>query len=323
MSKIIVTGGAGFIGSNIVEALLMDDSISLVRVIDNFATGFKENIKPFFSSNKFEFIEGDIRDKQLLMKSFDGIDIVCHQAALGSVPRSINNPFDSHDVNVNGFFNVLDSARLNNVKKVLYASSSSVYGDIKDSPKIEYKTGRLLSPYAATKMCNEIYAQSFSECFSLTTVGFRYFNVFGPRQNPNGDYAAVIPKFILAAIKSVSPLINGDGEITRDFTPVKNIVAANLLAIKSNNFIGQSTIYNVACGQTTSLNKLWDLIKSISKANVIPVYGPMRKGDILSSLASIEKIKNELGFEPNSDIESALSNTIQWYQTVYNQNKYE
>jgi UDP-N-acetylglucosamine/UDP-N-acetylgalactosamine 4-epimerase len=312
--KILVTGGAGFIGSNLVESLLNNPKVGLVRVLDNLATGHLRNIHEFMDNSKFEFLEGDIRDKEICIKAATGIDAISHQAALGSVPRSIKDPITSHDVNVNGFLNLLEAAKVNNVKRVVYASSSSVYGDLNESPKVEKRVGKVLSPYAATKMTNELYAEAYAKNYDMQIIGFRYFNVFGPKQDPEGPYAAVIPLFIKAALTNSSPLINGDGSITRDFTPVSNVVQLNatgVLKLMEGNF---HHAINVACGQTTDLNNLWTMIKNIAGATVEANYGPNRKGDILFSLADITLAKEILDYQPDADLSSALKAAIKDYK---------
>ncbi len=312
--KILVTGGAGFIGSNLVESLLNNPKVGLVRVLDNLATGHLRNIHEFMDNSKFEFLEGDIRDKEICIKAATGIDAISHQAALGSVPRSIKDPITSHDVNVNGFLNLLEAAKVNNVKRVVYASSSSVYGDLNESPKVEKRVGKVLSPYAATKMTNELYAEAYAKNYDMQIIGFRYFNVFGPKQDPEGPYAAVIPLFIKAALTNSSPLINGDGSITRDFTPVSNVVQLNatgVLKLMEGNF---HHAINVACGQTTDLNNLWTMIKNLAGATVEANYGPNRKGDILFSLADITLAKEILDYQPDADLSSALKAAIKDYK---------
>jgi UDP-N-acetylglucosamine 4-epimerase len=312
--RILITGGAGFIGSNLVESLLQNDKISLVRVLDNFATGHKKNIEEFFSNTKFEIIEGDIRNVDDCILACKGIDAISHQAALGSVPRSIADPITSHQVNVNGFINILEAARANNIKRIVYASSSSVYGDLKDSPKVETMVGKVLSPYAATKMSNELYAEAYAKNYDMTICGFRYFNVFGPKQDPEGPYAAVIPLFIKAALVNLSPLINGDGTITRDFTPVNNVVQINTIGLLKNLPTSKHLIFNVGCGKTTSLSDLWDMIRDIAKVDIEATYGPNRNGDILFSLAKIQAASEILNYLPDSDIRENLKRTIEFYK---------
>jgi UDP-N-acetylglucosamine 4-epimerase len=315
--KILLTGGAGFIGSNLVEKLLENHQIEKVKVLDNLSTGNILNLKEFLGNPKFEFIEGDIRNKEACFSASEGMDAICHQAALGSVPRSINDPQTTHDVNVNGFINILESARLNNIKRIVYASSSSVYGDLTASPKIESRRGSLLSPYAASKMTNELYAEAFSKTYDLQLIGLRYFNVFGPKQNPEGPYAAVVPLFIKAAVQNISPVINGDGTITRDFTPIQNVVQINLKGLLKDMNGNFSHVFNVACGQTTDLNKMWSYIKEITGASVDANYGPNRKGDILNSLADISLAKTVLGYEPDTDLSGTLAKTISDFKSRF------
>jgi UDP-N-acetylglucosamine 4-epimerase len=311
--KILITGGAGFIGSNLTKALLKDERISWVRVLDNLATGHLRNLVEFNSNPKFQFIEGDIRNPEDCNKACEGIEAISHQAALGSVPRSINDPLTSHDINFNGFLNILEAARYNNIKRIVYASSSSVYGDLTDSPKVENRVGKVLSPYAATKMANELYAEAYAKNYNMTLIGFRYFNVFGPKQDPDGPYAAVIPLFIKAALNHESPLINGDGTITRDFTPVENVVQININGLTLPLESVKHEVVNVACGNTTTLNELWQMIKTITKANSDATHGPNREGDILFSLADITKAKELLAYKELLNITESLKNTIDWY----------
>lgn len=319
--KILITGGAGFIGSNIVGSLLNNSAVSLVRVLDNFATGKMDNINEFLTNPKFELIEGDIRNPSDCDNACKNINAICHQAALGSVPRSINDPVTSHNVNVNGFINMLEAAKKNNIKRMVYASSSSVYGDLNESPKVEIRVGKVLSPYAATKMTNELYAEAYAKNYGMSIVGFRYFNVFGPKQDPEGPYAAVVPLFIKSALTNSSPLINGDGTITRDFTPVSNVVQINTNGLLLNLEEGRHHVFNVACGQTTDLNKIWNTIKKITQSPTDATYGPVRKGDILFSLADITKAKDILNYNPETDIEKQMISTISDYKLRYfNQN---
>jgi UDP-N-acetylglucosamine 4-epimerase len=312
--KVLVTGGAGFIGSNLVESLLNNSDVSMVRVLDNLATGHLKNIQEFLRNPKFEFIDGDIRNLDTCINACEGIDCISHQAALGSVPRSIKDPLTSHNVNVNGFINMLEAAKKYNIKRFVYASSSSVYGDLLDSPKVEDKLGKILSPYAATKMANELYSEAYSKNYDMTFVGLRYFNVFGPKQDPDGPYAAVIPLFIKSALSHVSPKINGDGSITRDFTPVSNVVQINTKALMNHLDLNKHYVFNVACGQTTSLNEIWQMIRDITETNVEPIYGPNRKGDILFSLAELEYAKKILKYQPDNDIKNQLKLTIEYYK---------
>lgn len=315
--KILVTGGAGFIGSNLCEALLNNGN--KVRCLDNLATGKKENINPFLKNENFEFIEGDIRDLDTCHTACNNIDYILHQAALGSVPRSINDPITSNDVNVSGFLNMLVAARDAEVKRFVYAASSSTYGDSKSMPKVENVIGKPLSPYAITKYVNELYADVFSRTYGLETIGLRYFNVFGRRQDPNGAYAAVIPKFTMQLMRHESPKINGDGTFSRDFTYIDNVVQMNIRALLTANKDAVDTVYNVAYGERTDLNELVALLKTnLSKydakiGTVDIVYGPERQGDVPHSLASIEKAKDLLKYDPEFDIKKGLKEAVTWY----------
>ena len=315
--KILVTGGAGFIGSNLTEALLKLNNE--VICLDNFATGKKENITPFLTNPNYTLIEGDIRklsDCQLAVK---GVDYVLHQAALGSVPRSIKDPITSNEVNVSGFLNMLTASRDSGVKRFIYAASSSTYGDSEALPKVEDKIGKPLSPYAITKYVNELYADVFSKTYGLETIGLRYFNVFGRKQDPNGAYAAVIPKFVSQFMAGESPVINGNGEFSRDFTYIDNIIQANLLSITTKNKKAINTVYNVAFGERNTLKDLVELLKKQltefdSKIKDIQViYGPNRVGDIPHSLASVDKAKNLLGYNPQFSLEKGLKEVVNWY----------
>jgi UDP-N-acetylglucosamine 4-epimerase len=316
--KILLTGGAGFIGSNLTASLLNNPLISQLTVLDNLATGFERNIEEFKSNEKFKFVIGDIRDSSVCENLTKGIDAICHQAALGSVPRSIANPMTSHDVNVNGFLNILNAAKLNGVKRIVYASSSSVYGDLNESPKVESRVGKILSPYAATKMTNELYAEAFAKAYGMTIVGLRYFNVFGPKQDPNGAYAAVVPLFIKAGMTNTPPTINGDGTITRDFTPIENVVQINTKALLSETLeSAKHYVFNVACGQTTDLNSLWDLVKTATNANVNPHYGSNRPGDIFFSLADVSYAMEQLNYIPNTNLKLAIEQAVIDYKLRY------
>ena len=315
--KILVTGGAGFIGSNLTEALLKLNNE--VICLDNFATGKKENITPFLTNPNYTLIEGDIRklsDCQLAVK---GVDYVLHQAALGSVPRSIKDPITSNEVNVSGFLNMLTASRDSGVKRFIYAASSSTYGDSEALPKVEDEIGKPLSPYAITKYVNELYADVFSKTYDLETIGLRYFNVFGRKQDPNGAYAAVIPKFVSQFMAGESPVINGNGEFSRDFTYIDNVIQANLLSMITNNKEAINTVYNVAFGERNTLKDLVELLKKLltefdSKIKDIQViYGPNRVGDIPHSLASIDKAKNLLAYNPQFSLEKGLKEAVNWY----------
>jgi len=313
--KIVLTGGAGFVGSHIAEALIANPNVSKVRIVDNLSTGDIRNISPLFSNSKLEFLRADIRFYKECENAVVGMDLICHQAAIGSVPRSIDNPLYSHDNNVNGFLNIIEAGKNAGIKKVVYASSSSVYGDSPDLPKIESKIGKPLSPYAATKYINELYAEVYAKCYGMSFTGFRYFNVFGPRQNPNGPYAAVIPLFVSAALSSKSPIINGDGTITRDYTFVKNVVKANVNALLNEQESSVSEIFNIACGKTITLNKLWEIILEITGESILATHVPQRKGDILQSLADISKAEGKLFYSDLIQLHEGLIETINWYKT--------
>jgi UDP-N-acetylglucosamine 4-epimerase len=311
-SSFLITGGAGFIGSNIVE-YLMQHGAGKVCVLDNFSTGSMENIEQWLPRAEFSLIEGDIRDLDTCRRAMDGVDYVLHQAALGSVPRSINDPITSNEVNVSGFLNVLVAARDNQVKRMVYAASSSTYGDHPGLPKVEDKIGNPLSPYAVTKYVNELYAQVFSRVYDFHTIGLRYFNVFGPRQNPNGPYAAVIPLFIQAALKNEAPFINGDGSTSRDFTFVENAVQANIKALFAPD-INRHEVVNIAVGDVTTLNELWKYISEIAGIDLAPSYREERKGDVRHSLANVNKAKQLIGYEPVVAIQKGLQATVEWYK---------
>ena len=313
--NILLTGGAGFIGSNLVSFFLKQPNVESVRVMDNLVTGHMSNLEEFLYSPKFSFFQGDIRISADCEDAMENVDVVCHQAALGSVPRSIADPLTSHNVNVNGFINILEAARKAGVKRIVYASSSSVYGDLMESPKVETRVGKLLSPYAATKMTNELYAEAHAKNYGLTLVGLRYFNVFGPKQDPNGAYAAVIPKFVSAALRNETPTINGDGSITRDFTPVSNVIQINWKGLTSDRLeLGKHYVFNVACGQTTDLNAIWGMVREISGSSSEATYGPNRKGDIFFSLADVSSAQTVLGYEPDADLKSALFAAVDYYR---------
>jgi UDP-N-acetylglucosamine 4-epimerase len=312
-SSFLITGGAGFIGSNIVD-YLMQYNPKLVRVLDDLSSGFHENISKYLSYSNFQFINGDIRDFDICQRAMVGIDFVSHQAALGSVSRSISNPILTHDVNANGFLNVITAAKEAKVKGFVYASSSSVYGDSLDLPKQENKIGKPLSPYAVSKLTNELYASSFSKVYNFYSVGLRYFNVFGPRQNPNSQYSAVIPLFMKAALLNEAPLIFGDGQQSRDFTYIDNVVNANILSLIHCSKLTNARIYNVAMGETTSLIKLWDLISRLAGSNLKPTFKEARIGDVRDSLANISLAKTEIGYTPGMELLSALDSTLIWYK---------
>ena len=307
----LITGGAGFIGSNLV-AYLLGNNAKKVRVLDNLATGFRKNLDAFQDNPSFEFLEGDIRDLETCKKAMDGIDYVSHQAALGSVPRSINDPLTSNEVNVTGFLNMLVAQKeCESVKRLVYAASSSTYGDSKNLPKVEHTIGKPLSPYAVTKLVNELYADVFHKTYGTETVGLRYFNVFGPNQSPTGAYAAVIPLFMQALKDKKSPTINGDGEQTRDFTFVQNAVQANVRAFFAKEE-AVNEVFNVAYGERISLNTLWENLKSISGIDITATYGPPRKGDVRDSLANIDKARKLLEYNPLFSVKQGLQLT--WEQ---------
>jgi len=285
-----------------------------VRILDNFSTGSYANIETFKSHPAFELLEGDIRDLDTCHKAVKGVDLVSHQAALGSVPRSINDPITTNEVNISGFLNMLVAARDANVKRFIYAASSSTYGDHPGLPKVEDKIGNPLSPYAVTKYVNELYASVFSKTYNLHTIGLRYFNVFGPRQNPNGPYAAVIPLFIEAVLKNEAPFINGDGETSRDFTFIENAVQANIKALLLKD-IDQHEVINIAFGERTTLNQLWNKLCQIAGINIEPVYKPERKGDVKHSLANISKAAGLIGYHPLFSVSDGLEIAFDWYKT--------
>jgi len=315
--KVLVTGGAGFIGANLCEALL--EKQNKVVCLDNFATGKRENIRGLLNNGNFTLIEGDIRNLEDCQKASQGVDYILHQAALGSVPRSIKDPITSNDVNVSGFLNMLVAARDNKVKRVVYAASSSTYGDSESMPKVEDVIGKPLSPYAITKYVNELYADIFSKTYGLETIGLRYFNVFGRKQDPNGAYAAVIPKFVSQLMAGDAPVINGDGNYSRDFTYIDNVIQANLLSLSTTNPKAINTVYNVAFGDRNTLNDLMAYLKEYlsefdSKiSNVEVVYGPNRAGDIPHSHASVQKAKDLLKYNPQFTLQQGLKQAVQWY----------
>ena len=319
MYKVLVTGGAGFIGSNLCEHLLQEGH--RVVCLDNFATGKFENIEKLLRENRdrFTLVVGDIRKLEDCSKAVEGVEYVFHEAALGSVPRSINDPITSNEVNVSGFLNMLVASRDAGVKRFMYAASSSTYGDSKNLPKVEDIIGRPLSPYAITKYVNELYADVFARTYGMECIGLRYFNVFGRRQSPDGAYAAVIPKFVQQLMKYESPLINGDGEYSRDFTYIDNVIQMNMLAMNTRNAEAVNTVYNTAYGENTTLNELVGYLKEfLSKydpaiAGVEIKYGPVRKGDIPHSLASIDKARKLLGYAPEFDIKRGLKEAVTWY----------
>ena len=315
--KILITGGAGFIGSNLTEYFLAKGHT--IRCLDNFATGHRYNIEPFLDNDRYELIEGDIRNPEDCARAVEGMDYVLHQAALGSVPRSIKDPVTSNEVNVSGFLNMLVASRDANIKRFVYAASSSTYGDSASLPKVEDKIGKPLSPYAITKYVNELYADIFSATYGIETIGLRYFNVFGRRQDPNGAYAAVIPLFVKQFMNHESPVINGTGDYSRDFTYIDNVIQMNELAMLTTNPNAVNTVYNTAVGDRTTLNQLVGYLKEFlseydTKITDIEIkHGPNREGDIPHSLASIEKAQTLLGYEPSHDIRKGLEEAVGWY----------
>lgn len=314
--KILITGGAGFIGSNLCGYFLEDNE---VICLDNFSTGHYHNIQSFLLHPNFKLIEGDIRDFETCERAVLGVDFVLHEAALGSVPRSINDPITTNEVNVSGFLNMLTAARNAGVKRFIYAASSSTYGDSEKLPKIEEVIGKPLSPYAVTKYVNELYADVFSKTYGIATIGLRYFNVFGRNQDPNGAYAAVIPKFVAQFLNHESPIINGDGNFSRDFTYIENVIQMNELAMLSDHPEAINTVYNTAFGERTTLNELVHSLKEFLAefdpeiATVPIVYGENRVGDIPHSLASIEKAKRLLNYAPKFSMREGLKETVKWY----------
>lgn len=316
-TSVLITGGAGFIGSNLCDYFLNEGYV--VTCLDNFATGHRRNIEGFLRHQNFTLIEGDIRDLDTCRAAVKNVDYVLHQAALGSVPRSINDPITSNEVNVSGFLNMLVASRDAGVKRFVYAASSSTYGDSESLPKVEDVIGKPLSPYAITKFVNELYADIFSKTYGLETIGLRYFNVFGRRQDPNGAYAAVIPKFVTQLMQHESPVINGDGNYSRDFTYVDNVVQMNALAMTTQNPEALNTVYNTAFGDRTTLNDMVKYLKEYLSeydpviAAIEVVYGPNRAGDIPHSLASIDKAKKLLNYQPQFSFQQGLKEAVAWY----------
>lgn len=315
--NILITGGAGFIGSNLTEYFL--NKGYFVRCLDNFSTGYKHNIEEFLNNPNYELLEGDIRDLATCHQAVKGMDYVLHQAALGSVPRSINDPITSNEVNITGFLNMLVAVRDEGIKRMVYAASSSTYGDSESLPKVEDIIGKPLSPYAVTKYVNELYADVFSRTYGLECIGLRYFNVFGRRQNTRGAYAAVIPLFTKQLIQHESPTINGTGENSRDFTYIDNVIQMNERAMLTDNPNAVNTVYNTAVGDRTNLNQLARYLKELLTeydteiANIEVKHGPNRVGDIPHSLASVDKAKQLLGYQPTHKINDGLREAVKWY----------
>ena len=317
VKSILITGGAGFIGSNLCEYFLSTGH--QVTCLDNFATGHRHNLKDFMDNPNFRLMEGDIRNLSDCQKAVQGVDYVLHQAALGSVPRSIQDPITTNDVNVSGFLNMLSASRDAKVKRFVYAASSSTYGDSQGLPKMEDVIGKPLSPYAITKYVNELYADIFSRTYGLETIGLRYFNVFGRKQDPKGAYAAVIPKFVMQLMQLESPVINGDGNYSRDFTYIDNVIQMNELAMTTQNPEAVNTVFNTACGDRSTLNDLVDYLKEFLSAydariaDVAIEHGPNRTGDIPHSFASIDKARALLGYDPQFSLQEGLKEAIEWY----------
>ena len=318
--NILLTGGAGFIGSNILEFLITQSNVKKIIILDNLSTGYFNNIEKFKNNDKFIFVNEDISNFDIclnIMKKYK-INYVCHQAALGSVPRSIKNPLNSHKSNVTGFLNILYAMVKCNIKRIVYASSSSVYGDINSLPKVEGLEGNLLSPYAGTKAICEIYAKIFGRVYGLETIGLRYFNVFGPRQNPNGEYAAVIPRFINGALKDTKIYINGDGLQSRDFTFVENVILANWLALTNNNSGSFNKVFNVGCNKKINLLGLINQIETILDKKINYEHRKDRNGDIKHSLAAIDNVKDLLGYKVKINFNEGLKKTINYYKLKNN-----
>lgn len=306
----LVTGGAGFIGSNIVQ-YLVDNNAKYIKIIDNLSTGKIDNIKPFLNNSNLEFVYGDITNYAFCLNVTCNIDIICHQAALVSVNKSINEPLDFHNTNVTGFINILEAARNNNIKRIVYASSSSVYGNDKQIQKKENIIGNQLSPYGVTKYIDELYANIYTKLYNMQCIGLRYFNVFGPKQNLNGQYAAVIPTFIDNIVRNIQPIIYGDGSNTRDFTFVKNIVLANIQAMLTNNELCFGQVFNIGCGSSISILKLFKIINKKLNKNIKPIFHKQRIGDIKDSLADISKAKYLLNYKPVIDLNDGLDIILQ------------
>jgi len=315
--NILLTGGAGFIGANLAEALLNDERVSQLRIFDNLSTGHRYNIKGLLDHPRCSFVEGDIRDIEACRAACQGMDRISHQAALGSVPRSIRDPLTTHAVNCTGTLNIFQAAVEKGVPRIVFAASSSTYGDHKALPKVEDTIGKPLSPYAVTKYVNELYADVFAKAYAINYIGLRYFNVFGPKQDPNGAYAAVIPLFFKAALHNEAPTIHGDGSFSRDFTYIDNVVQANLRALFTKEQAALNEIYNVACGDRTDLNTLWGHIRRITGSRVDAQYGPQREGDIPHSLASIKKAKQLLGYQPSHTVDEGLEEAYAFYKQLF------
>ncbi len=316
-SRFLVTGGAGFIGSNLV-ARLLELGARQVRVLDNLSNGYYSNMEGFVGLPHFEFIEGDIRDLETCKKAVSGMDYISHQAALGSVPRSVEDPVTSNEVNIGGHLNMLVAAKESPaLKRMVYAASSSSFGDSEALPKVEGNEGKPLSPYAVTKWVNELYGDVFSRVYGLHTIGLRYFNIFGPKQNPNNPYAAVIPLFMKAAMEGRSPKINGDGTNSRDFTFVENALEANIKAMLGTESLSRHEVVNIAVGDRTNLLELWEAIAAAAGTDIQPEFGPPRAGDIPHSLASIEKARALFGYNPQFRLNEGIGITYEWFKKTY------
>lgn len=312
--RILITGGAGFIGSNLAGALLAHEKVSLVRVMDNLATGSRENLNEFSGHPKFEFVKADIRNYGDCLRACEDIEGISHQAALGSVPRSIHDPLTTNDVNITGTLNIFTAAKEKKVGRLVYAASSSTYGDHPGLPKVEDRVGNPLSPYAVTKLVNELYARVYASVYDMKLIGLRYFNIFGPKQNPGGPYAAVIPLFAEAILKNKAPVINGDGSHSRDFTFVDNAVQANILSLFTPDEQALNQVYNIACGHQTSLLELFEHLREEAGSTLQPVHGPERQGDVRHSLADISKARRLLGYEVRINVKEGLKKTFNWYK---------
>lgn len=309
----LITGGAGFIGSHIAHYLIKNNA-KYVRVIDNLSNGNINNIKDLLNHSNFEFVWGDINDIETCRKCMENTNIICHQAAIGSVPRSLEDPLNTHRSNVNGFLNILIAAKEKNIKRIVYASSSSVYGDNEKLPKIENEIGHQLSPYAVSKYVDELYANVFYKCYGIETIGLRYFNVFGPKQNPNGCYAAVIPKFILQIVKNIRPVINGDGNYSRDFTYIDNVVNANVLAMLTERSECFGEVFNIGNGGRITILEMFDIIKNCLGSDIQPIFSNIRKGDIPHSNANIDKATSLLNYTPVKSFSDGILETIEYYK---------
>lgn len=312
--NILLTGGAGFIGSHLLAALLNEERVSHLRLLDNFSTGYRKNLSRFLDHPKFECIEGDITDYDTCLQAMQGIDLVSHQAALGSVPRSIADPVLTHATNITGTLHIYTAAKEAGVKRIVYAASSSTYGDSASLPKIESVIGKPLSPYAVTKYVMELYADVFARAYGIDFIGLRYFNVFGPQQSPQGAYAAVIPLFMEAVLNNVAPVINGDGSYSRDFTYIENVVDANIRALFTDNAEALNQVYNIAYGESTTLLQLFEMICEIAGSDLQAQFGPFRLGDIPHSLANIDKAKLHLQYQPVVSVKEGLRKAFTWYK---------